>query len=125
MIPDLVLVRYPFLFIALLLVVGVYGMIMKRNLLKKVIGMNIFQAAIFLLFVQGAQKTGASIPVLSPELGSASESYMNPLPHVMVLTAIVVGVAITGVAISLLLVTYRRFGTLDEARILEQLKEPA
>jgi len=125
MISDLLLTRYPFLFVALLLVIGVYGMIMKRNLLKKVIGMNIFQTAIFLFFIQGAQKTGASIPVLSPELGSASESYLNPLPHVMVLTAIVVGVAITGVAISLLLVIYRSFGTLDEKRILEQLRESA
>jgi multicomponent Na+:H+ antiporter subunit C len=124
-IPDFLVGRYPFLFVALLLVIGVYGMMMKRNLLKKVIGMTIFQTAIYLFFIQGAKKTGASIPVYSVDLGSVSDAYMNPLPHVLVLTAIVVGVAITGVAISLLLVTYRRFGTLDEARILEQMRESA
>jgi multicomponent Na+:H+ antiporter subunit C len=124
-IPDFFVGRYPYLFIALLVVIGVYGMVVKRNLLKKIIGMTVFQTAIYLLFVQGAKKTGASIPVYSLELGSESGAYMNPLPHVLVLTAIVVGVAITGVAISLLLVIYRRFGTLDEAEILRKMRESA
>jgi len=125
MILDFVLGRYPYLFIALLLMIGVHGMMVKRNLLKKVIGMIIFQTALYLLFIQGAKKEGASIPVYSPELGAEAGAYMNPLPHVLVLTAIVVGVAITGVAISLLLVIYRRFGTLDEEEILQKMRESA
>jgi multicomponent Na+:H+ antiporter subunit C len=117
--------RYSYIFIAVLVGIGVYGMMMKRNLLKKVIGMAIFQTAIYLLFIQGAKKTGASVPVYTPALGSEAGTYMNPLPQVLVLTAIVVGVAITGVAISLLAVIYRRFGTLDEAKILQQMRDPA
>ena len=125
MTPGLVFGRYPYILIAVLVVIGVYGMMVKRNLLKKVIGMIIFQTALYLLFIQGAKKAGASIPVYSPELGAEAGAYMNPLPHVLVLTAIVVGVAITGVAISLLLVIYRRFETLDEAEILKQMRDSA
>jgi multicomponent Na+:H+ antiporter subunit C len=115
--------RYPFVLIAVLLVIGVYGMTMKRNLLKKVVGMTVFQTSIYLLFIQGATKKGATIPVLEPELGVDAAAYINPLPQVIVLTAIVVGVAITGVALALLLLIYRRFGTLDEVRILERMRE--
>lgn len=120
---EFLLGRYPYILIALLIMIGIYGMVMKRNLLKKVIGMIIFQTAIYLLFVQGAGKTGATIPVRSPELGLDAATYINPLPQVIVLTAIVVGVAIVGVALSLLVVTYRRFGTLDEVEIFEKMKE--
>jgi multicomponent Na+:H+ antiporter subunit C len=122
---EFIIGRYPYVFIVILLMIGLYGMAFKRNLLKKVIGMTIFQTAIYLLFIQGATKTGATIPVRSPELGVSPELYINPLPQVIVLTAIVVGVAITGVALSLLLVTHRRFGTLDEDRILRMMRESA
>jgi multicomponent Na+:H+ antiporter subunit C len=120
---DLSLARYPYVFIAVLVVIGVWGMVMKRNLLKKVVGMGIFQGAIYLLLVHGANKAGGAIPIHSAKLGLEPDAYMNPLPHVLVLTAIVVGVAIMGVALSLLVVIHRRFGTLDEARILEKLRE--
>jgi len=115
--------RYPFILIAVLLAVGVYGMTVKRNLLKKVVGMTIFQTSIYLFFIQGATKHGATIPVLDPELGPDAIHYINPLPQVIVLTAIVVGVAITGVALSLLLLVYRRYGTLDEVKILERMRQ--
>lgn len=119
---EFLLGRYPFVLIAVLLTVGVYGMTMKRNLLKKVVGMTIFQTSIYLFFIQGATKRGATIPVLDAELGPDAAGYINPLPQVLVLTAIVVGVAITGVALALLLLIYRRFGTLDEAQILERMR---
>lgn len=115
--------RYPYVLIAVLLVVGIYGMTMKRNLLKKVVGMTIFQTSIYLFFIQGSTKEGATIPVLDPQAGTDPNLYVNPLPHVIVLTAIVVGVAITGVALALLLLVYRRYGTLDEARILERMRD--
>ena len=125
MIPDLdvFLGRYPYILITVLLVIGVYGMTMKRNLLKKVVGMTIFQTSIYLLFIQGATKEGATIPVLIPEVGPVAGAYINPLPQVIVLTAIVVGVAITGVALALLLLIHKRYGTLDEVEILEKMKE--
>lgn len=122
---DFLMSRYPYVMIAALMGVGLYGMTVKRNLMKKVIGMAIFQTSIYLFFIQGAVKQGATIPVLSPELGTSPELYINPLPQVIVLTAIVVGVAITGVALSLIIVLYRRFGTLDEVELLRRMRESA
>lgn len=117
---------YPYILIVALLLVGLYGMTIKRNLLKKIIGMTIFQTSIYLLFIQGATKEGATIPVLDPSLGTEDPAlYMNPLPQVIVLTALVVGVAITAVALALLLVLYRRYGTLDEVELLRRMKEQA
>jgi multicomponent Na+:H+ antiporter subunit C len=122
---DFLVGHYPYALIATLLAIGLYGMTLKRNLLKKVIGMTIFQTSIYLLFIQGATQQGATIPVRSAELGTDAALYINPLPQVIVLTAIVVGVAITGVALSLLLVVYRRYGTLDEEEILRQMRQTA
>lgn len=115
--------HYPYALIAVLLGIGLYGMTMKRNLLKKVIGMTMFQTAIYLFFIQGATKTGATIPVYVSELGTSPEQYINPLPQVLILTAIVVGVATTGVALSLVLLVHRRYGTLDEEVILQQMRD--
>lgn len=117
--------RYPYILIAVLVGIGLYGMTMKRNLLKKIIGMTIFLTAVYLFFIHGAFKYGATIPVYLEELGAESIHYMNPLPHVIVLTAIVVGVAVTGVALALLLLTYRRYGSLDEEVIIQRMRESA
>lgn len=104
-----------------LLVVGLYGMLSKRNLVKKLIGMNIFQTAIFLFYIEGAIKLGATVPVIDSRLGSVAVHYMNPLPHVLILTAIVVSVATTGVALAILLTIYHRYHSLDEEVILERM----
>lgn len=114
--------HYPYVFIAILLAIGLYGMTMKRNLLKKVIGMAMFQTAIYLFFIQGATKTGATIPVYVSELGTDPERYINPLPQVLILTAIVVGVATTGVALALILLIQKRYGSLDEEVILQKMR---
>ena len=72
-----------------LLIIGLYGMLLKRNFVKKLIGMNIFQAAIILCYIVFAFKEGASVPVWSPDdVGSDAASYMNPIPHGLMLTAI-------------------------------------
>jgi multicomponent Na+:H+ antiporter subunit C len=122
---EFLLARYPYVLIAVLIGIGLYGMMIKRNLLKKVIGMAIFQTAIYLLYVQGATKVQGTIPVRVRALGTDAAVYINPLPQVIVLTAIVVGVAITGVALSLLLVAYRKYGTLDEELLLQRMRESA
>lgn len=119
---DFMPAHYPYVLLTVLLVLGLYGMTMKRNLMKKVIGMTMFQTAIYLFFIEGAAKTGATFPVYVEELGTNPELYINPLPQVIVLTAIVVGVATTGVALALLLLVHRRYGTLDEAVILQQMR---
>jgi multicomponent Na+:H+ antiporter subunit C len=114
---------YTYLMTGSLLAIGLYGMIGKRNLIKKLIGMNIFQTAIFLFFIQGATKLKATVPVFDAQFGRAATDYINPLPHVLILTAIVVSVATTGVALALLISIYRRYRSLDEETILERMKK--
>ena len=115
--------HYAYFMTATLLVIGLYGMLSKRNLMKKLIGMNIFQSAIILFFVSGSAKWGATTPVFDPALGVGDPSvYANPLPHVLMLTAIVVMVATNGVALALLLLIYRRYHSLDEQEILEGMQ---
>lgn len=110
---------FPYVVVVLLLAIGLYGMIAKRHLLRKVIGLNIFQTATYLFFIHGAAKQGASVPVLDAR-GTDPAAYVNPLPHVIVLTAIVVGVALTGVALALLVRIKSTFGSLDERKILSR-----
>ena len=115
--------HYSYIFIVFLLVIGMYGMIFKNNLVKKLIGLVIFQNAIILLFITGAYKDGATVPVLRDvsEKIIASD-YMNPLPHTLMLTAIVVGVATVGVGLALLVRVYNIYGTFEESVILERMK---
>ena len=118
--------RFPYWATAVLLVIGLYGMIGKRSLVKQVIGLNIFQSAIVLFFVSGSLLEGATIPILYSVHGGEHanpDDFVNPLPHVLMLTAIVVGVAITGVALSFLISLYREFGTLDERELLDKMRE--
>ena len=120
---DLFLSRYVYVMIVILLAIGIYGMLGKRNLLKKLIGMNIFQTAIFLFFIEGATKTGGSVPVIDEMLGMDAAKYVNPLPHVLILTGIVVGLSLTGVALAFLLRIYRAYKTLDDRAIMANMKE--
>jgi len=90
--------------------------------------MNIFQAAIILFYISIGAKRGATIPILeggehhaiSPESIQVAH-YINPLPHVLMLTAIVVGVSVTGVALALIILIYRRYKTIEEDEILRKL----
>jgi multicomponent Na+:H+ antiporter subunit C len=115
--------EYNYLMTAILLTIGLYGMVGKRNLLKKIIGLNIFQTAIFLFFIQGATKPGATVPVWDARISTEAAGYINPLPHVLILTAIVVSVATTGVALALSIAIYRRYRSIEEGTILERMKQ--
>ena len=121
----LVVAKYNYWIYVVLMMVGFYAMIGKRNLVKKLIGMNIFQTAIILLFISSGVKHGSKIPILDKyealEKGVEVAGIVNPLPHVLMLTAIVVGIAVTGVALAILLRIYREYGTLEEDEILEKL----
>ena len=119
---DVLATDYTYFITTGLLAIGLYGMIAKKNLLKKLIGMNIFQTAIFLFYIQGAEKPGTTVPVLDSRLGMDATKYINPLPHVLILTAIVVSVATTGVALALLITIYRRYRSLEEETILERMR---
>jgi multicomponent Na+:H+ antiporter subunit C len=100
-------------------------MIGKRNLVKKLIGLNIFQTAIILFYVSTGVKRGGGIPIVDKQTaltqGIDPATVLNPLPHVLMLTAIVVGVSVTGVALAVLLRIYREYGTLEEDEILEKI----
>lgn len=115
--------RYVYVMIIILLVVGLYGMLGKRNLLKKLIGLNIFQTAIFLFFIEGSTKLGATVPVIDPQLGTDPANYVNPLPHVLILTGIVVALSLTGVALAFLLTIYRTHRSLDEKFIIKEMSK--
>lgn len=120
---DLFLSRYVYFMIVVLLAIGLYGMLGKHNLLKKLIGMNIFQTAIFLFFIEGATKSGGSVPVIDEMLGMEAAKYVNPLPHVLILTGIVVAISLTGVALAFLIVIYRSYKTLDDRAIMANMRE--
>ena len=114
--------------VIILMMIGFHAMTGKTNLVKKVVGMNIFQWSIILFMVSLAAKRGGTIPIVlgghdpgeSPAIRAAQ--YVNPLPHVLMLTAIVVGLATTGVALSLLLRIYKRYGTLEEDELFEKIE---
>jgi multicomponent Na+:H+ antiporter subunit C len=109
------------------MMIGFYAMIGKRNLVKKLLGMNIFQTAIILFFVSTGVKRGAGIPIVDKyevlKHGVDASTVINPLPHVLMLTAIVVSVSVTGVALALLIRIHRRYGTLEEDEILEKIRQ--
>ncbi|MEW5912164.1 MAG: cation:proton antiporter subunit C [Thermodesulfobacteriota bacterium] len=115
-----------------LMMIGLWGMIAKRNLVKKIIGMSIFQTAIILFYISIGAKEGGTIPIIMEPGGHGSAAqavvraadYINPLPHVLMLTAIVVAVATLGVALSLAIKIYQRYGTLEEKDILKQINKP-
>ena len=111
--------RFAYWMTTLLLLIGFYGIIAKRNLVKKLIGLNIIQSAIILFFISLSAKRGGTVPIV-PHHGPESETliYASPLPHVLMLTAIVVMVATAGVALALVIQIYRRYGALDEGLLL-------
>jgi multicomponent Na+:H+ antiporter subunit C len=110
--------RYTYILFALLLVVGLYMVVASSNLVKKIIGLNIFQTGLFLFFVTTAFVDGGSSPVI-PKETNAGAAFASPLPQVIVLTAIVVGVALTAVALALVIRIYDAYGTLDEETLRE------
>ncbi len=113
---DLLASRFEYWITAALILVGLYGMIVKRNLVKKMIGLNIMQTAIILFFISMSVQPNGTVPIV--EKGVSDAVYMSPLPHVLMLTAIVVMVGTSGVAFALLIRIHERFGTLEEGELL-------
>jgi len=120
---DFFLGHYAYWFVIILMCVGLYGILFKKNLVKKTIGLAIFQVSVVLYFVSIASKWGATVPVKDSNIPVEQvANYLNPLPHTLMLTAIVVGVATLGVAFTLLMAIYNRYGTLDEQELLEKIQ---
>jgi multicomponent Na+:H+ antiporter subunit C len=107
----------------LLFLWGIYIMVTRYNLVKKLIGMYLMQTSVIFFLVTLSAKRDATVPVLlSTTEVIQSELYTNPLPHVLTLTAIVVGVATLGVSLALADAIYKKYGSLDEEEILKRLE---
>jgi len=137
---DLFLERLNYFIYVVLLLIGLHAMISKNNFIKKLIGMCVFQTAIILFYVSIGVKDGATIPIYLPEHDPHGEqayaaggpealtveqvaSYTNPLPHVLMLTAIVVGVATLGLALALCQKVYEGYGTVEEDELMAKLEK--
>ncbi len=111
---DAVLAHYNYWIIILLLMIGLYIVITRGNLVKKIVGLNVFQTSVFLLYITLGKVEGGTAPILT----GRSEQYSNPLPHVLILTAIVVGVATTALGLALVVRIREQYGTVEEDALL-------
>ena len=112
---ELILGKSNYLVAMALAMIGFYAMIAKSNLIKKIIGMNIFQTAVFLFYISIGKVQGGTAPIVWDK----AVLYDNPLPHVLILTAIVVSVSTTAVAFALIIRIQKAFGTIEEDKIIE------
>ena len=96
-----------------LMMIGYYCMIVRGNMIKKIIGLGIFQTSVFVLFISAGKVLGGATPVLRDGV----EVYANPLPHVLILTAIVVGIATTAVGLALTVRIREAYGSIDDDAI--------
>ncbi len=124
-VPVFFISRMNYFVYILLMGVGMYGITMKKNYMKKIIGLNILQTAIILFFISIGAKLNATLPILVHDQGHQvlAAHYINPLPHVLMLTAIVVAVATLGVALAMAIKIYRDFGTMEEDKVLAMLAQ--
>ncbi len=127
---DFIVGHYNYWMYIGLMMIGFYAMMAKKNLIKKIIGMNIFQSAIILFYISTSVKRGgATIPILEHAAGGHGSpeidvmAYANPLPHVLMLTAIVVMIATLGVAVAVTILIFRRYGTIEEDEILMKIQK--
>ena len=96
-----------------LMMVGFYTVVARGNLIKKLVGLNIFQTSVFLLYISMGKVTGGTAPILAEGI----KLYSNPLPHVLILTAIVVGVATTALGLALVVRIHNAYGTIEDEEI--------
>lgn len=113
---DFIIGHYNYWIAIFLMMVGFYTVISRGNLVKKIIGLNIFQVSVFLLYISISTVENGAAPIITKGV----ELYSNPLPHVLILTAIVVGVATTALALALVVRIKEAYGTIEEDEIHER-----
>ena len=117
----MVLSHYNYWVVILLMMVGFYTMISRGNLIKKMVGLNVFQTSVFMLYISMGKITGGTAPILMDAHGGGGDEahvlYSNPLPHVLILTAIVVGIATTAVGLALVVRIKETYGSVEEDEI--------
>ena len=107
---------YNYWIVVFLMMAGFYIVVAHGNLIKKIVGLNIFQASVFLLYITFGKVSGGTAPIIN----AAFETYSNPLPHVLILTAIVVGVATTALGLALVVRINEAYGSIEEEDIHRQ-----
>lgn len=111
------------LFIVLMMT-GLYIVVSRGNLVKKIVGLNIFQTAVFMLYISMGKITGGTAPIFPTDMKVDPDVvYSNPLPHVLILTAIVVGIATTSLGLALVVRIREEFETIEEEDLLEIERE--
>ena len=105
--------------VMILFFLGVYGMVFSKNYMKKLMAMNVMQVAVIYFYLCLAQKDGGMLPVLNG-ITNNPDAYINPMPHGLMLTAIVVSLGTTGVALALLMRIKEMFGSVEEDEILRR-----
>ncbi|MEC7162701.1 MAG: cation:proton antiporter subunit C [Pseudomonadota bacterium] len=100
--------------VIILMMLGFYAVIARGNMVKKMVGLNIFQTSVFMLYISVGKIDGGTAPILT---GDPASVYSNPLPHVLILTAIVVGVATTAVGYALIIRIYEAYGTIEDDEV--------
>lgn len=107
---------YNYWIVIVLMMIGFYIVIVQGNLVKKLIGLNIFQTSVFIFYISVGKVEGGTAPILA----SGANVYSNPLPHVLILTAIVVGIATMALALALVVRIHKAYGTVEEQELQER-----
>jgi multicomponent Na+:H+ antiporter subunit C len=113
--------HYNYWMVVILMMVGLYVAIARGNLVKKIVGLNLFQTSVFMRYISMGKIDGGTAPILT---GNPDTAYSNPLPHVLILTAIVVGISTTALALALIVRIRESYGTIEEDEILEIERQP-
>ncbi|MBI1262443.1 MAG: Na+/H+ antiporter subunit C [Rhizobiales bacterium] len=121
---DLVTGHYNYWLVVVLMMTGLFITVSRGNLIKKIVGLNLFQTSVFMLYISMGKIKGGTAPILTDDPATV---YSNPLPHVLILTAIVVGIATTALALALIIRIRESYGTIEADEILEiehQIDDP-
>lgn len=113
---EMILGHYNYWLVIIIMAAGFYTVISRGNLVKKIVGLNIFQVSVFLLYISIGNVKGGATPIIENDI----VLYSNPLPHVLILTAIVVGVATTALGLALVVRIKEAYGTIEEDDIHNQ-----
>ena len=111
--------HYNYWIVILLMMTGFYIVVSRGNLVKKIVGLNVFQTSVFVLYISIGKLEGGTAPIIAEGLSA----YSNPLPHVLILTAIVVGVATSALGLALVVRIREAYGTIEEDEIDHQDEE--
>ena len=117
---SILLTHWNYFLVIVLMMLGFYAVIARGNMVKKMVGLNIFQTSGFMLYISMGKVGEGTAPILTGEAGTV---YSNPLPHVLILTAIVVGVATTAVGYALIIRIQESFGSIEDDELIEMLDD--